>query len=109
MLAFKEYLSASIVVGSLLASAGPAFAEGSVKFECGLNCSTTSLGQVCDTYSSGSVPVAISCDDVATPGSGGAVACGGGTCTPYGAIIRSDTVGAYCAPGFGNDVVVTCR
>ena len=110
MLAIKKYLSASIIVGSLLTSAGPAFAEGAVKFECGLpGCSATTLGQVCDSYTTNSIPVAIACDDTATPGNGGQVACGGGTCTPWGAMLRTDPVGAYCAAGFGNDVVVTCR
>ena len=111
MLAIKKYLSASIIVGSLLASAGSAFAEGAVKFECGvLGCGTTTLGQICDTYAANTVPVAIACDDTATPGTGTAVPCGGGgTCTPWGGMFRSDPVGAYCAPGFGNDVIVTCR
>ena len=105
----KNVLAASAMLAGLTLTATPAFAEGAVKVECGPLCSNTNLGQVCDTFRVGSLPVAIACDDTATPGSGGARACGGATCTPFGSIVRSDSIAAYCFPGFQNDVIVTCR
>ena len=110
MFSTRKIVSMTAMVGSLLAvSAGSAFAEASIKLECWGNCNNVNLGQVCDTWIAGRVPVAIACDDTATPGSGGAVACGGSTCVPFGSIVRSDLVGAYCTDGGGNDVVVTCK
>ena len=84
-------------------------AQGAIKVECWGNCDRVTVGQVCDSYSVNSIPIAIACDDVADPGRGSRVACGNGaTCTPYGSIYRSDLVGAYCKDGGGNDVIVTC-
>lgn len=107
----RKLVSMAAMVGSFMAiSAGPAFAEGSIKVECWGNCANVNLGQVCDKYIVNSNPVAIACDDTATPGSGSTTACGSGpTCTSYGTIIRSDLVSAYCVDGGGNDVVVTCK
>lgn len=102
----------SLAVGSMvMLGTSTAFAEGFVKVECNGNCSNITLGQVCDKYRASSVPVAISCDDTATPGNGSSSACGTGLgrCTPWGTAFRSDPVSAYCADGTGNDVVVTCK
>ena len=102
----------SIPLGLLMLMAynGSALASGSIKVECVGNCNNVNLGQVCDTYSINSRPIAIACDDTADPGAGGRVGCGTGStaCTPFGEIIRSDLVGAYCRDAGGNDVVVTC-
>lgn len=94
----------------LIACNGSALAaQGSIKVECWGDCNRVNLGQVCDTYVTNSQPIAIACDDTADPGYGPRLGCGNGaTCTPYGNIIRSDSVGAYCRDGGGNDVVVTC-
>jgi hypothetical protein len=107
----RKLVSMTAMVGSFLAlSAGSAFAEGSVKLECWGNCANVNLGQVCDRYSANSQPVSISCDDTASPGTSfGPIACGGSTCYPYGVLSRSDTVGAYCTDGGGNDAIVTAR
>jgi hypothetical protein len=80
-----------------------------VKVECWGRCDLVNLGQICDTYVVGSEPVAIACDDTAV-GSGFDVGCGSGmTCRPFGTIIRSDLLSAYCADGGGHDAVVSCR
>jgi hypothetical protein len=110
MFATRKIASMTAMVGSFLAlAAGPAFAEGAVKVECWGNCGNVNLGQVCDKYSAGSNPVAIACDDTASPGSGWSSACGGSTCVAYGGLVRTDALSAYCVDGGGNDVVVTCR
>ena len=107
-LMYKKHL----VISALLffSSSGAVYAaQGSIKVECWGNCDRVTVGQVCDTYSPNSTPIAIACDDVADPGRGARRACGNGaTCTPYGSLARSDLVGAYCKDGGGNDVVVTC-
>jgi hypothetical protein len=104
---------AALMVGlPLVLASAPALAEsyGAVKVECWGNCSLVNLGQVCDKYATGSIPIAVSCDDTASPGSGWASGCGNGaTCTPYGSLYRSDLLSAYCADGGGNDAVVACR
>jgi hypothetical protein len=106
----RKLVSMTAMVGSLLAiTATSALAEGFVKVECNGNCSNVNLGQICDKYALNSVPVAVGCDDTAWPGSGGSSACGGSTCTPWGAVFRSDPLGAYCADGAFNDAVVTCK
>jgi hypothetical protein len=106
----RKLVSMTAMVGSLLAiSAGSALAEGAVKVECWGNCGNVNLGQICDKYAVNSVPVAIACDDTASPGSGSASTCGGSTCVSYGALVRSDLASAYCVDGGGNDVVVTCK
>jgi len=110
MFATRKIVSMTAMVGSLLAlSAGSAFAEAAIKLECWGNCNNVTLGQVCNTWISGRLPVAISCDDTASPGSGTATACGGSTCYPWGSMLTSDPVGAYCTDGGGNDVIVTCK
>ena len=97
----------TVVGAALLPSA--AFAEGAVKVECNGACNLVSVGQVCDTFSLNSTPVAISCDDTAF-GSGVTVSCGNGrVCRPFGTLVRSDLVSAYCDDGGGFDAVVTCR
>jgi hypothetical protein len=87
-----------------------AFAEGSVKVECNGRCDLVTVGQVCDSFSVNSIPVAIACDDTAV-GAGTSVACGGGSvvCRPFGSIFRSDRVSDYCDDGGGFDAVITCR
>ncbi|MGK3984785.1 hypothetical protein WME99_17195 [Sorangium sp. So ce136] len=100
-------ISSSVGLASL-----PALAEtyGAVKVECWGNCSLVNLGEVCDKYVVGSIPVAIACDDTASPGAGTASTCGGGaTCTSYGQVVRADPLSAYCADGGANDAVITCR
>jgi hypothetical protein len=93
----------------LALTASPALAEyGSVKVECGSSCLDVVVGEVCDAYVQHSRPVAIACDDTATPGYGRTSVCGNGTCTSYGTLLQSDPVGAYCAAGRGNDAIVTC-
>jgi hypothetical protein len=106
-------MKAKIVLGlaMALAVAAPAaaFAEGAVKVECNGACNLVNLGQVCDSFSLNSIPVAIACDDTAV-GSGSSVTCGNGrTCRPFGSMIRADLVSAYCEDGGGFDAVVTCR
>ena len=98
------------VAMTVIGAAPAALAEGAVKVECWGNCARVNLGQVCDKYIVNSLPVAIACDDTATPGSGWSSTCGNGaTCTAYGVMLRSDYLSAYCADGGGNDAVVTCR
>ncbi len=108
----KLRIISALAAGVLMATGTfqVAFAEGAVKVECWGNCARVNLGQVCDTYLVNSLPIAIACDDTATPGSGWTRTCGNGaTCTPYGGIYRSDSVSAYCADGGGNDVIVSCK
>jgi hypothetical protein len=89
-------------------------AEGAVKVACGTNnCDLVSLGQICDTFSPGSEPIALSCENTATPGRGVLRACGagGGTCRPFGGLVGGDLLGSYCfgSPiGADNDAVVMC-
>jgi hypothetical protein len=106
----KRHIFASLcALGTLWAASGNAHAAGSVKLECHGNCYNVTVGAVCDTYLPNSQPVAIACDDTATPGTSfGSVPCGYGTCRPYGGLVRSDRVGDYCSDGSGNDVIVTC-
>ena len=87
-----------------------AFAEGAVKVECNGHCDLVTVGQVCDSFSLNSLPVAIACDDTAL-GAGASVACGTGgvVCRPFGSIFRSDRVSDYCDDGGGFDAVITCR
>jgi hypothetical protein len=108
---FEKLLLAALTMTSLLGlGVGSAFADGAVKVECWGNCGTSTLGSICDKFASGSTPVAIACDDTADPGSGSAVPCGAAqTCTPFGTMIRSDQLSAYCGDGGGNDAIVTCR
>jgi len=98
--------------GFVLAALGasPAFAAvGAVKVDCGESCDNIVLGVVCEAYVNHSRPVGIACDDTATPGYGVPHPCGGGTCTSYGSLKGSDSLGAYCMPGPGNDAVVLCK
>jgi hypothetical protein len=82
---------------------------GAVKVECWGDCSKVSLGNICDSYTVNSVPIAISCDDTADPGKYLAdVACGGASCRPYGTLLRGDLLSAYCADGGGHDAIVNC-
>jgi hypothetical protein len=88
--------------------------EGAVKVACGANnCDNVTLGQICDTFSPGSEPIGLSCENTATPGRGLPRPCGasGGTCTPFGALSRSNVLGTYCFGsniGGDNDAVVIC-
>ena len=90
--------------------------NGAVKVACGNNnCDNVNLGQICDTFVPGSKPVGLSCENTANPGptSGTPRACGvaGGTCTPFGALLREDKLGSYCfgsSIGGDNDAVVIC-
>jgi len=112
MFSTRKLASMTAMVGSFLAlAAAPAFAEGAIKVECYGNCSAVSLQEVCDSWSPGTAPVAVACDDTATPGSvyPATVWCGGAQCSPYGTMVGSDSLGAYCADNLGNDAVVTCR
>jgi hypothetical protein len=106
----KRGMALMVSLPLVLASV-PALAEsyGAVKVECWGNCSLVNLGQVCDRYSTGSIPIAVSCDDTATPGAGWSSGCGGVTCTAYGTLYRSDLLSAYCADGGGNDALIACR
>lgn len=46
-------------------------AERAVKVACGdNNCDNVALGQICDTTAVGSEPIALSCENTATPGRG---------------------------------------
>lgn len=105
----KSILTAGLI-GSVLLASMSAMALGLVKIECMNNCASVNLGQACDTYSTGSLPVALSCDDTAV-GSGSTIACGTGsaTCRPWGSVLRSDPVSAYCQDGSGYDAIVTCN
>jgi hypothetical protein len=100
-LGFVVALSAVVVPSA-------AFAEGAVKVECWGRCDLVNLGQICDSYSAGSAPVAVACDDTSV-GYGTNASCGNGTCRPYGTLYRSDLLAAYCDDGPGYDAVVTCR
>lgn len=84
---------------------------GAVKVECfNNNCDQVTVQQICDTYSAGSQPVAIACDETAWPGMGSPVPCGNGlTCRPWGSIWPTDPLSAYCENTGGNDAIVTCR
>jgi hypothetical protein len=96
----------SLLAATLIPTA--AFAEGAVKVECYGQCQLVNLGQVCDTYSPNSTPVAVSCDDTGL-GNGTNTACGGLTCRPWGSLYRGDLLSGYCDDGPGLDAVVTCR
>lgn len=97
----------SLLTAVLLPSV--AFAEGGVKVECFGRCDLVNLGQVCDTYSAGSTPVAVSCDDTGV-GSGSTYGCGAGlTCRSWGNYSRYDALSGYCDDGPGLDAIVTCR
>ena len=85
-----------------------AFAEGTVKVECWARCDLVNLGQICDGYSAGSLPVAVACDDTGF-GNGFSTTCGNATCRPFGTLLRSDRLSAYCDDGPGYDATVTCR
>jgi hypothetical protein len=99
-----------IAVAPLLLLSATAFAErfGAVNVECWGRCDLVNLGQICDTYIAGSEPSAVACDDTGT-GAGADVTCGSGTCSPYSALERSDSLSAYCDDGPGFDAVVSCR
>jgi hypothetical protein len=103
----KALLSSLLAAGLLFVSAAASASVGAVKIETFGNTSIQ-LGTICDTFSSGSHPIGIACEVVADPGAGSRVACGTGTCTPFGAILRSDTFGAYCQDTGGNDAIVFC-
>lgn len=120
MFTISRYVSAyqkrlrSMMIGSFVALvASPVLAEsyGAVKVECWGNCSSITVGQVCDNFAPNSLPIAVACDDTATPGSGSRVPCGSsrGSCTPWGSVVRSDPVSGYCADGTNNDAVISCR
>ncbi len=87
---------------------------GAVKVACGQNnCDNVNLGEICDTFQLGYVPVGLSCGNVATPGSGILKSCGagGGTCRMFFSLVRSHLLGAYChASGNAgaNDALVMC-
>lgn len=104
----KHLLGTLTMLAGLAVAPAAAFAEGSVKVECFGRCDLINLGQVCDTFSAGSVPVAIACDDTGV-GAGFNATCGIGTCRPFGSIVRGDRVIDYCDDGGGFDAVVTCR
>jgi hypothetical protein len=100
-----------VVTISLLAiEASAAFAApGVIRIECAGNCNNVSLAQACNTFSTGSKPRAIACDDTTT-GSGTNFACGtsGQTCRQFGLLSTSDKVGDYCADGASWDAMVMC-
>ena len=111
-LRFSRWAPALVVGSSLLLAAVPALAEsyGAVKVECWGNCAVVNLGQICDKFRAASIPVAVACDDTAWPGSGSTTACGNtATCIPFGNLVRSDLLSAYCTDGGGSDAVITCR
>jgi hypothetical protein len=105
-------IALGLITALTIALPSAAFAEGAVKVECWGSCSVVTLGQICDTYASGSQPVAISCDDTDV-GAGWNWSCGGlggwATCRPFGSIVRSDRLSDYCSDGGGFDAVVTCK
>jgi hypothetical protein len=108
----RTRITALMVCSSVLLASVPALAEtyGAVKVECWGNCATVNLGQICDTFQPLSIPIAVACDETASPGSGTGQLCGPySTCTPYGGLVRSDLLSAYCADGGGNDAVISCR
>jgi hypothetical protein len=96
------------VLAALAVAPAAALAEGAVKVECWGRCDLVNLGQICDSYSVGSLPVAIACDDTSV-GSGISLTCGGVTCRPWGSLLRSDPLSAYCNDGPDYDAIVTCR
>lgn len=98
-------------VAMLAAALTPAvaLAEGGVKVECYGRCDLVNLGQVCDSYSINSIPVAVACDDTGV-GSGTTTGCGAGlTCRSWGNYSRFDALSGYCDDGPGLDAIVTCR
>jgi hypothetical protein len=103
-------LTAALVFG-MAVSASVAQAEASVKVECwGNSCSNVTLRDACNAYKQSSVPVAITCDDLATPGGGTQTSCVGGaqTCV-VDEFDQFQTVGRYCQDGGGFDAIVFCR
>lgn len=109
--AMHKSVLALVVASSLPLIPALASAEtyGSVKVECWGDCSRVLLGDVCDSFRTGSRPISVACDDTATPGTGASMACGNGaTCIPWGTLLRTDSLGAYCADSGGNDAVVAC-
>lgn len=104
----KTYvLSAAVALGLSLTSLAASASVGAVKVDTFGNMSLQ-LGTICNTYSAGSHPIGIACEIVAQPGSGTTVGCGTGTCTPYGSILSTDTIGAYCQDTTDNDAIVFC-
>jgi hypothetical protein len=101
----------ALFVGAVICLiSGVAAAEGAVRIECWGNCNIVTLGQACDTYQQGSTPVALACDDSGGSVGTSDVSCGNGaTCRPFGGMVRSDLLGAYCVDGAGYDAIVTCR
>jgi hypothetical protein len=99
------------VVSLWLASGYVHAAVGSIKVECNGQCDRISLAHVCDTFSTGSKPIAIACDDTAVGATFGQTPCGSGpgVCRPFGNLARSDLVSDYCNDGQGFDAVVTCQ
>jgi hypothetical protein len=95
------------VVSLWLASGTVHALVGSVKVECFGRCDLIRLSEVCDTFQPGAQPIAIACDNPATPGSGTPQPCDSGQCTPFTFLDRAAPVSAYCSDG--NDVVVTCQ
>ena len=106
------------VVSLWLASGNVHAVVGSVKVECFGRCDLIKLSEVCATYDyyqgrpvGSSQPIAIACDDTAV-GVGLDYACGtdgNGRCRPYGNLVGSDHVSAYCNDGPSYDAVVTCH
>lgn len=85
--------------------------EGAVKVDCKNNCDNVTLGQICDTFSLGSEPIGLSCENTANPGRGTLRSCGAGgtTCRVFGSLIRGDLLGSYCyGNGPGNNSLVIC-
>jgi hypothetical protein len=106
----KTKLVMSLLVGAV--TAVPMMAQayvGAVKVECWGDCSRVNLGNICDSYTPNSVPIAVACDDTADPGAYTSdVACGGASCRAYGTLVRGDLLSAYCADGGGHDAIVSC-
>jgi hypothetical protein len=107
--------STLLIAASLMSAAASAQSVGSIKVDCEGECNNVRLGDICDSFSPGSLPVAVACDDTADPGrTFGTVECGNPqakrrpTCSPYGLLVRSDLLGDYCSNGSYNDAVVTC-
>ncbi len=88
-------------------------AEAAVKVSCGNNnCNNVTLGQICDTFVPGSAPVALACENTATPGSGTPRTCGinGTVCRPV-LLNRAQLLGDHCFSNNDagvNDSIVTC-
>jgi len=97
------------VVSLWLASGTVHALVGSVKVECFGRCDLIKLSKVCDTFQPGSQPIAIACDNPATPGSGTPLPCDSGQCTPFTFLDRAAPVSAYCSDDTGNGAVVTCQ